>query len=47
MRGFPGSAAISLKAAIEATATSMSWSTADLKSDPGDTNHAKIGIRTP
>ena len=38
---------ISSSAEILATATSMSCFTAALKSDPGGTNHAKIGILTP
>ena len=47
MRAFELSADISLKAEIEETATSISWVCAALKSEPGGSSQAKIGIRTP
>ena len=47
MRGLFGSCEISFRVPRDATATSMSCLAAESKSDPGETNQAKIGIRTP
>ena len=47
IRGLLGSFEISLSVTKDATATSMSCFAAESKSDPGGTNQAKIGIRTP